>query len=30
MSIKTEDPIKIDYKIGDASVSYFLAPYMES
>lgn len=30
MSIKTEEPIKIDYKIGDASISYFLAPYMES
>jgi proliferating cell nuclear antigen len=29
LSIKTEEPIKIDYKIGDASVSYFLAPYME-
>lgn len=30
LSIKTEDPVKIDYKIGEASVSYFLAPYMES
>ena len=30
LSIKTEEPIKIDYKIGDASVSYYLAPYMES
>jgi proliferating cell nuclear antigen len=30
LSIKTEEPIKIEYKIGDASVSYFLAPYMES
>ncbi|MDE1857117.1 MAG: proliferating cell nuclear antigen (pcna) [Candidatus Micrarchaeota archaeon] len=30
LSIKTEEPIKVDYKIGDAVVSYFLAPYMES
>lgn len=30
LSIKTEEPIKIDYKIGDASVSYYLAPYMEN
>ncbi len=30
LSIKTEEPIKVDYKIGDASVSYYLAPYMEN
>ncbi|MDE1810681.1 MAG: hypothetical protein KGH66_01415, partial [Candidatus Micrarchaeota archaeon] len=30
LSIKTEEPIKIEYKIGEASVTYFLAPYMES
>jgi proliferating cell nuclear antigen len=30
LSIKTEEPIKIDYHIGDANVSYYLAPYMES
>ncbi|MGI0100657.1 MAG: proliferating cell nuclear antigen (pcna) [Candidatus Micrarchaeaceae archaeon] len=30
LSIKTEEPIKIDYNIGDASVSYYLAPYMET
>ncbi|MCL5433430.1 MAG: proliferating cell nuclear antigen (pcna) [Candidatus Marsarchaeota archaeon] len=30
LSLKTDEPIKIDYKIGDASFSYFLAPYMES
>lgn len=30
LSIKTEEPIKIEYKIGDANVSYFLAPYMET
>ena len=30
LSIKTEEPIRIDYKIGDASVSYYLAPYMEN
>ncbi len=30
LSLKTEDPVKVEYKIGDATVSYFLAPYMES
>lgn len=30
LSIKTEEPIKIDYTIGDANVSYYLAPYMEN
>ena len=30
LSMKTEEPIKIDYKIGDAQVAYYLAPYMES
>ncbi len=30
LSLKNKDPIKIDYSIGDASVSYFLAPYIES
>jgi proliferating cell nuclear antigen len=30
LSIKTEEPIKVEYKIGDASISYFLAPYMEN
>ncbi len=30
LSLKTEEPIKIDYKIGDATLAYFLAPYMES
>lgn len=30
ISLKTEEPIRIDYSIGDASVSYYLAPYMES
>ncbi len=30
LSIKTEEPIKVEYKIGDAAVSYFLAPYMEN
>ncbi len=30
LSIKTEEPIKVEYKIGDANVSYFLAPYMEN
>jgi proliferating cell nuclear antigen len=29
LSIKTEEPIKVDYKIGDANVSYYLAPYMD-
>jgi proliferating cell nuclear antigen len=30
MSIKTEEPIRIDYKIGDANLTYYLAPYLES
>ncbi len=30
LSIKTEEPIKVDYKIGDATIAYYLAPYMES
>jgi len=30
LSIKTEEPIKIVYKIGEAEVSYYLAPYMET
>ena len=30
MSIKSDEPIKVEYKIGDASVAYYLAPYMES
>lgn len=30
ISLKSEEPIRIDYSIGDASVSYYLAPYMES
>ncbi len=28
--LKTEEPIRIEYSIGDAKVSYYLAPYMES
>ena len=30
LSLKNQEPIKIDYKIGDAAVAYYLAPYMES
>jgi len=30
LSLKTEEPVKINYKIGDANFSYYLAPYMES
>ncbi len=30
MSFKTEEPMRVDYKIGDADVSYYLAPYIES
>lgn len=29
LSMKTDQPIKLNYKIGDAEVSYYLAPYME-
>jgi proliferating cell nuclear antigen len=28
--LKTDEPMKVDYKIGDASVLYYLAPYIES
>lgn len=30
LSIKTDEPIKVNYGIGDAEVAYYLAPYMES
>ncbi len=30
LSLKSEEPIRIEYKIGEARVSYYLAPYMES
>ncbi len=30
LSLKTEEPIRINYKIGDATIAYFLAPYMET
>jgi proliferating cell nuclear antigen len=30
LSLKTEEPIRIDYKIGEAMLAYYLAPYMES
>ncbi len=30
LSLKTDEPIKVEYKIGDAELSYYLAPYMES
>lgn len=28
LSLKSEEPIRVDYKIGDATVAYYLAPYM--
>ncbi len=30
LSLKTDEPVKVDYKIGDADIVYYLAPYMES
>jgi proliferating cell nuclear antigen len=30
LSLKTEEPLKLYYAIGDAKVIYYLAPYMES
>ncbi len=30
ISLKTEEPIRVDYSIGDAKISYYLAPYMEN
>lgn len=30
LSLKSDEPLKLDYKIHDASITYYLAPYMES
>ncbi len=30
LGLKIDDPIKINYKIGDAELTYYLAPYIES
>ena len=30
LSLKSEEPIKVDYRIGDATVAYYLAPYMDT
>ncbi len=30
ISMKTNEPLKVSYNIGDASVTYYLAPYIES
>jgi proliferating cell nuclear antigen len=30
LSLKSEEPIRVDYRIGDATLAYYLAPYMES
>jgi len=30
LALKTDEPIRVNYKIGDATVTYYLAPYMES
>ncbi len=29
IGLKSNEPLKLNYKIGEASVTYFLAPYME-
>jgi DNA polymerase III sliding clamp (beta) subunit (PCNA family) len=29
MAFKSDEPVKVEFKIGDAVLSYFLAPYME-
>lgn len=29
IQLKSNEPLKLNYKIGDADISYFLAPYME-
>ena len=29
LALKTNQPLKLSYKIGDASVTYYLAPYVE-
>jgi hypothetical protein len=28
--IKSDEPIKLSYNIGDAIITYYLAPYIES
>ena len=30
ISLKSNEPLKLSYKVGDAQITYFLAPYMES
>lgn len=30
LSFKTDEPVKVIYKIGDADIVYYLAPYMEN
>ena len=30
VSLKSNEPLKVSYNIGDAQITYFLAPYMES
>ncbi len=30
LSLKSDDPLKLSYKIHDAEITYYLAPYMES
>ncbi len=30
MSLKSDEPVRVTYKIGDAELAYYLAPYMES
>jgi proliferating cell nuclear antigen len=30
LSLKSEEPIRVDFKIGDATLAYYLAPYMET
>ncbi len=29
IDLKTNEPLKLGYNIGDAEITYFLAPYME-
>ncbi len=30
ISLKSNEPIKLSYKVGEAQITYYLAPYMES
>jgi Proliferating cell nuclear antigen, C-terminal domain. len=30
IGLKSNEPLKLTYKVGEAQITYYLAPYMES